>query len=193
MEQTQKTRKRILKAAIRAFGRTGYWSTSIDDIARSARVAKGTVYLHFPDKEALFLAVVEHILEQLSQRMLEDTGNQPLRQRIRKRIATYLSFFEEHAVCFHAVTQQHTGLTRRFAEIFWKMFMDRCGSIEEEIRRDIAAGDLRAVDPRTLLFLIVGMMHGAIHQWFLSGRSYRLTDKTDEVVEFIYRGIRSSP
>jgi len=184
------TRDRILTVAARVFGRCGYWGAATDEIARQANVAKGTLYLHFASKEALFLAVVEKVLDDLSARMMEDLGHLSLRERIRRRVTVYLSFFDEHATCFHAVTQGHTGLTKRFAEIFWKKFMEKCGRIEDEVRKEIAAGRLRPIDPSGLLFLIVGMMHGAIHQWFLAGRNYRLADRADEIAEIVYRGIR---
>ena len=47
-------REAILDAALTLFGRYGYRRTSIDDIARAAGVAKGTVYLHVESKAALF-------------------------------------------------------------------------------------------------------------------------------------------
>ncbi|MBI3269718.1 MAG: TetR/AcrR family transcriptional regulator [Planctomycetes bacterium] len=47
-------RRRILRAAIRCFARSGYDATSLDDVARAAEVAKGTVYLYFKSKADLF-------------------------------------------------------------------------------------------------------------------------------------------
>jgi AcrR family transcriptional regulator len=51
-------REAILQAALELFGRYGYRRTSIDDIARQAGVAKGTVYLYVESKEALFDVVL---------------------------------------------------------------------------------------------------------------------------------------
>ncbi|MEQ9641893.1 MAG: TetR/AcrR family transcriptional regulator [Alphaproteobacteria bacterium] len=48
----------ILDAAKAEFVERGFEAARIDDIARRAGIAKGTVYLHFPSKEALFLALV---------------------------------------------------------------------------------------------------------------------------------------
>jgi AcrR family transcriptional regulator len=60
-ERREKTRAAILKAAKRIFGERGFVATTMDDIADSARVAKGAVYHHFPTKEALFEAVFEQV------------------------------------------------------------------------------------------------------------------------------------
>jgi AcrR family transcriptional regulator len=53
------TRRAILQAAIARFGREGYRSTSVADIARDAAVGGTVTYAYFPSKEALFLAAVD--------------------------------------------------------------------------------------------------------------------------------------
>ena len=56
-------REAILGAALELFGRYGYRRTSIDDIARAAGVAKGTVYLYVENKEALFRTLSQTLLD----------------------------------------------------------------------------------------------------------------------------------
>ena len=58
----------IVLAALELFARYGYRKTSIDDIAQAAQVAKRTVYLHFENKAAVFLAILEYLGEQVQQR-----------------------------------------------------------------------------------------------------------------------------
>jgi AcrR family transcriptional regulator len=50
---------RILTAAVTCFARTGYHGTTMEDIATEAGIAKGAIYLYFPTKEALFLALYQ--------------------------------------------------------------------------------------------------------------------------------------
>jgi AcrR family transcriptional regulator len=59
-------RTEILDAALQVFGQYGYRRTSMDDVAREAGIAKGTIYLSVPSKEEVFRA----LSERLSQRML---------------------------------------------------------------------------------------------------------------------------
>jgi AcrR family transcriptional regulator len=61
-------RTAVLDAALRVFGQYGYRRTSMDDIAREAGIAKGTIYLSFASKEEVFQA----LSQRLSQRMLAD-------------------------------------------------------------------------------------------------------------------------
>jgi len=56
-------REAILDAALGLFGRYGFRRTSIDDIARAAGVAKGTVYLYVENKEALFRTLSQSVLD----------------------------------------------------------------------------------------------------------------------------------
>ena len=58
----------IVLAGLKLFTQYGYRKTSIDDIANAAQVAKRTVYLHFENKAAVFLAILEYLGDQVRQR-----------------------------------------------------------------------------------------------------------------------------
>src|SRR5690349_23645902 len=55
-------RAAILAAALEEFAARGFAATRLDDVARRAGVAKGTIYLHFRDKESLFQELVRAML-----------------------------------------------------------------------------------------------------------------------------------
>src|SRR5688572_28100052 len=57
-EQSAARREAILAAALDEFSARGFTATRLDDVAKRAGVAKGTIYLHFADKEALFQEIV---------------------------------------------------------------------------------------------------------------------------------------
>src|SRR5262245_12811655 len=58
-------RAAILAAALEEFAARGFAATRLDDVARRADVAKGTIYLYFRDKEALFQELVRTMLSPL--------------------------------------------------------------------------------------------------------------------------------
>src|SRR5665213_2345949 len=64
-ERRAATIEAILKAARRLFGERGFVATTMDDIAESARVAKGAVYHHFTSKEAVFESVFDEVSRDL--------------------------------------------------------------------------------------------------------------------------------
>ena len=64
-EETQRIRDKILDVAAVFFFTEGYGATSIEAIARHARISKRTIYHRFEDKPALFRAVVHRVIERL--------------------------------------------------------------------------------------------------------------------------------
>ncbi|OWV93827.1 transcriptional regulator [Rhizobium sp. R72] len=57
----EQRRAEILAAAFACFAERGFAATRMEDVAARAGIAKGTVYLHFPDKERLFIELVSGI------------------------------------------------------------------------------------------------------------------------------------
>src|ERR1700682_2314140 len=53
--------ERILDAATRVFASKGYHGTLVDEIAAEADTSKGGVYFHFPNKQAIFLALFDRL------------------------------------------------------------------------------------------------------------------------------------
>ena len=66
-------RAAILRAAAAAFAARGFAATSMDDVAAAAGVTRLIVYRHFASKEALYVAVLEHVYERLG---AESAGSQ---------------------------------------------------------------------------------------------------------------------
>ena len=64
--QANDKRRRIVDAAWRLALRVGLRATTMEALAREAGVAKGTLYAHFPDKEAVFDGVVDDLLVELA-------------------------------------------------------------------------------------------------------------------------------
>src|ERR1700733_16202765 len=64
-ERREATRAAIVKAAKRLFGERGFASTTMDNVATAAHVAKGAVYHHFETKEAFFEAVFDEVSQDL--------------------------------------------------------------------------------------------------------------------------------
>jgi len=60
-------RARLKAAGLSLFGEKGYESTSVDEIARRAKLAVGSFYQHFRSKRQLLLALMDELLEKLSQ------------------------------------------------------------------------------------------------------------------------------
>ena len=90
-------REAILGAALELFGRYGYRRTSIDDIARRAGVAKGTVYLYVENKEALFRTLARSLLDGVLARAGEAAGTRDggVAERLFRVLDAKFGFFHD--------------------------------------------------------------------------------------------------
>jgi AcrR family transcriptional regulator len=61
-KSTEKRRKQILKAALEVFTQKGYAAATVPEIAQAAGVAAGTIYLYYPSKRELFVAVIKDMI-----------------------------------------------------------------------------------------------------------------------------------
>ncbi len=69
MSKREETREKIVEAAAQLFHRYGLEKTSMDDIAKRAQKAKGSLYYYFESKEELFKIVVAEELESIKQQL----------------------------------------------------------------------------------------------------------------------------
>ena len=62
-------KEKIVQAAITTFSKYGYDKTRMDDIAKSAKLGKGTLYLYFKSKEELFYDISENSIKELKEQL----------------------------------------------------------------------------------------------------------------------------
>ena len=70
------TRKRILAAASEEFGAHGFAATTVDRIARRARVNKAMIYYHFPNKRALYTCIIRDVFAPITERVRAAMANE---------------------------------------------------------------------------------------------------------------------
>jgi AcrR family transcriptional regulator len=85
---------KLFAAATKIFARQGYKNTSVDEIVKSASVAKGTFYYYFKSKDDLFLALIGTGTERLSKQMIgeADKYSDPI-QKVRAIMTSQYRFF----------------------------------------------------------------------------------------------------
>ena len=78
-------RDRLLEAGVAVFSRSGFNGSSVQDITEAAGVPKGSFYNHFDSKEALGVAVIEHVWAEQGRRSLAVLGDEALEPLARLR------------------------------------------------------------------------------------------------------------
>jgi AcrR family transcriptional regulator len=69
LNKRERTRAKLMDAAVRVFARSGYDAASVNEIAQEADVANGTFYLHFKDKDAIVTEVAIRIASDVTRRL----------------------------------------------------------------------------------------------------------------------------
>ena len=136
------TRRAILDAAIDRFGRDGYRATSVATIARDAGVGGTVAYAYFPNKEALFLAAVDHdaagVIEEGVTHVLEDLGADDWRGTL---IFTLVDAVDRHPLARRLLAGLEPEVTERDMDI--PALHELRKACAERLRTEQAAGTVR--------------------------------------------------
>lgn len=138
----EQTRHAILRAAIARFGRDGYRSTSVADIARDAGVGGTLAYAYFPNKEALFLAALDEdaagVISEGVSSLLEEQDLAPWRETL---IVALVDAVERHTLARRVLSGLEPHVTARMLEI--PAMTELRKALTERLRSDQAAGRVR--------------------------------------------------
>jgi TetR/AcrR family transcriptional regulator len=90
------TRTRILAAASSEFGARGFAATSVDRIARRARVNKAMIYYHFPNKRALYTCIIRDVFAPITNRVRDAMqADEPPARKLDRVIDTLVRSIDE--------------------------------------------------------------------------------------------------
>jgi AcrR family transcriptional regulator len=189
----------ILDAAFAEFGLRGLAAARLDDIAKRAGVAKGTIYLYFPNKEALFREMVRvTIVEALhnAEATRNASDNESAADQLRRLAREWWAFLrtERQQVLtklVHSELHQFPDLLQFYADEVIARGRRLIGGI---IADGVARGEFRAIDP-----MIAARMYSAIwisHSTWCAKREMHpgLGDDEqvlEEMLEFYFHALTS--
>ncbi len=141
----------ILEAALACFAEKGFATTRMDDIAARAGITKGTIYLYFESKEAVFRALARQSIGERIAAVTEQlkTSDGPAADQLRFVIGTLGHFAStSDRVVLPRVLLAEAGNFPELVEFWRKEIIDRgLGLFEMIIKRGIARGEFRKVVP----------------------------------------------
>jgi AcrR family transcriptional regulator len=138
----------IIEAALAEFAAHGFEATRLEDVAVRAGAAKGTIYLHFPNKEELFKASVRHVLvpriDQL--RLLGGAVELSAEETLRRQLATIGKAAADPRL--RDIVRLIIGESGRFPEIadfyFDEVVSRGMAAIRAVVARGVEHGEFRA-------------------------------------------------
>jgi len=188
--RSQNKRERILQAATRVFAREGYFSARVSEIARRARVADGTIYLYFRNKEHILISLFDEIMaEHVEAARREVEGISEVGEALRAIAQHHLGLLggnRDLAVVFQVEFRQSTQFMDRFTRTWFGTYLDL---LSEVIARGQAAGAIRDdLPPRLIARAFFGALDEMVTSWILSRRKDELRVLAVPVVELFLGG-----
>ena len=167
----QRNRERILEVSKEAFTRSGA-DASLDDIAKQAGVGAGTLYRHFPTRDALIEAVYRSEVEKLAAAEHKFTETMPPVDALR----TWMLLFVDHIAAKQIIAPALNSVVEGPSKLYEGSRGLIHGAIDALVKRAIKSGDIRRdLDPFDLLRALIGVSHVATGPgWQQSAR--RLVD-----------------
>ncbi|MCX7917148.1 MAG: TetR/AcrR family transcriptional regulator [bacterium] len=185
-------RKMILKVAERLISQKGYSKTTIEEITKKVGIGKGTFYLYFKDKNDLFFSIIKEEFENLMLKIKEEVEEiEDFFERLKKGIEIYLEYHEKNYNFFKILLQEKPFIKRKSFEKFWRDFFKKWGSfMKDGFEEQIKKNKIKKIDLEDIIYSLIGILHGNIHNWIINNRKYSLVEKKDVIFKIFTEGIR---
>ena len=156
-------RERILAAALELFAHEPYQAVTMDRVAASAGVAKGTLYLYFPSKDALYLGVLSDGLDSAYQ-IQQATADPklPVVERVRRSIAVTVEFYDQRRDFLRFFATEEPRLAEARNRIIEAARARNFNFFASLIEEGISSGVFAPVDSRLATFAIQGSIRSTL-------------------------------
>ncbi len=149
----------ILNTAMTLFSKKPYHRVSMDEIARKARVAKGTLYYHFKSKEALYAALLHEGLDTMILRLNERFKRDDPVENLKLFISELISFFNEKRTFFLVLQQEEGKLFNKKLSNCYQKICTVKDLLQSLLKEGVEKGKFRKdIDIKVLTEMIMGMI-----------------------------------
>ena len=180
----------ILKAAFAVVTEKGYFETKVDDVAHRAGVAKGTVYLYFKDKPAIYIGLVDWLLKQ-ALTITAEVMARPVspQQKLEELFSTWASGVMSNpgvmALLSMENIHQDNSVMKRFKKHVLPHIMEMQDAIAGIVKQGIEQGEFRPVEPRSA----AAMYLSAFRAELLSINRHPSARRAESIKELFFCGI----
>jgi AcrR family transcriptional regulator len=196
--QRETRRAHILHTARDVFAKNGYHQTRVSDIIEAASIARGTFYLYFESKAAIFLELVDGLLDELRETMVgvdSSPAARPVREQLLDIVTNVLTKVREHRVLTTILFREAVGLD---AEVDAKL-REFYRTVHSWIRDSLVDGQAMGVvrddlDVDAVASFILGSVKYLLEQDMLEGASSvrPAAHIAKELLEYNLRGLLPS-
>ncbi len=184
---------KIIEAAIKVISEKGFFKSTVSTIAKSAKVADGTIYTYFKNKEDLLIQSFEYVLDIILSGITEElTKEKEPFQKIKIIITGHLKFMEQHPDLANflqiQLRQSKKEIRLKIKEIMRKYYRIIGNILYNAIETGFVRKD---VNLRIIGHMIFGTVDEIVTSWVLSENRCKLTDKADEIYKLIISAIKT--
>jgi TetR/AcrR family fatty acid metabolism transcriptional regulator len=184
-------RRAIVEAAFAVVAEKGYYETKVEDVAREAGVAKGTVYLYFKDKPDLYIGIVDWLLEQALAILREVAARTlPARQKLEAVFDAWAGGVLSRPAVISLLSpenvEQSSHVVRRFRRDVLPHIMEMMNEVGAIIESGIRTREFRRVDPRLAALAFLNAFRSAM---FGVASRLPVPDPSRTVKEMFFCGI----
>jgi len=180
----------IIKVSQKLFARFGLLKTTVDEIARLARIGKGTIYHYFTSKEEIFAEVIDKEAQFLKDKIINAIDGETAPQR--KLRAFILTKME----CLKNLVNYYSALKEEYLEHYSFIEKLRKNNFEEEIRivmmilqEGINEAIFEVKNPRLTSLAIVTALKGLEFSWTFEDSMIEIKKSVDNLLEVLLKGI----
>ena len=181
----------ILDVAVQTFAAKGYNQTDVQEIADRVGVGKGTVYRHFGNKEALFLAAVAHARDKLIS-AVDSSKNpemEPLLQ-LRTCMTAILRFFDAHPEIVELIIEERSLFRDRRPSLFFEHDEKKKAEWAARLQEMIDAGIIRDIPVSEIQDTISRSIFGAMFfNYFEGANKEPLADRAQSIFDSLFNGL----
>jgi AcrR family transcriptional regulator len=190
---TQFRRSALIDAARRVFGAHGFDGATMEAIAAEAHVAKGTIYLYYPSKRAIYDATLEAGLAEIDRLTAERVQQAPsIKEAIAGFIAVRTAYFQERPDFFRMYVAEVAGQIVRQgpARRTCRAMLERQTKVlQKAIAEAVARGEIRDVDPAATAMAVFDMTRGLIGRRLVTPSAGDVHRENDLCTDLIWNGI----
>lgn len=155
-------RLRILETAKRRFAHYGMAKTTMAEIAKDLAFSKALLYYYFPDKNSLYGAVLEHVVEELEEDIKTGlTRTTEVSSAIDLVLEKRMNFIKKYYYILEYTVLMHKDLPNEIERLLVESFDNQKEMVKGVIKRGIERGELMDVDvedvSKIFLFSCMGM------------------------------------
>jgi len=189
-------RSRILKAAAYVFAKKGFYNSRISEIAKRAKVAEGTIYLYFKNKDELLTTLFEDEMAKVILDMKEELSKvDDPKEKIKKFIEKHLALIDEKRELAEVIQIELRQSHKFMKEYKGTKFRDYLNIISSIISMGQKQGLFREdVIPGIAKRVLFGALDEISNYWVLATyRRYNLAMTADVIADIFIRGISAEP